>query len=218
MRGLNVLRRGIARRRAPTSTDTCPNRKVSAVHLIDSACKSHRLQIRSSYSAETLAATHGLEDAYPTMITLHELRHGILSPEELKNLREIGGLGIRVTLTIDAESVYKSLSSRDLKIPTEKSLLGHVSWVRELLAAGIVDNIQWCDTRDMTADGHTKGSIDRAGLIEVMSGRQRYSHDTKEYRPYRPPKATTTNSEARPWIRARTPEKATKRVCFVLGL
>ena len=153
------------------------------------------------------------------MITLHELRHGILSPEELKNLREIGGLGIRVTLTIDAESVYKSLSSRDLKIPTEKSLLGHVSWVRELLAAGIVDNIQWCDTRDMTADGHTKGSIDRAGLIEVMSGRQRYSHDTKEYRPYRPPKpATTTNSEARPWIRARTPEKATKRVCFVLGL
>ena len=150
------------------NAETCSaNSRVNAVHLIDSACKSHRLRIRSSYSAETLAAAHGLEDAYPTMITLHELRHGILKPEELKNL----GLGIRVTLTIDAESVYKSLTSRDLKIPTEKSLLGHVSWVRELLAAGIVDHIQWCDTRDMTADGHTKGSIDRAGLIELMSGR-----------------------------------------------
>ena len=118
------------------------------------------------------------------MITLHELCHGILTPEELKNLREVGGLGIRVTLTIDAESVYKSRTSRDLEIPTEKSLRGHVSWVRELLAAGIVDNIQWCDTRDITADGHTKGSIDRAGLIEVMSGKQKYNHATKEYRPY----------------------------------
>eukprot|EP00959_Pyramimonas_sp_CCMP1952_P169371 3537996-Pyramimonas_sp.AAC.1 len=26
---------------------------------------------------------------------------------------------------------------------------------------GIVRSIQWCDTRDMTADGHTQGSIDR---------------------------------------------------------
>eukprot|EP00959_Pyramimonas_sp_CCMP1952_P043488 909498-Pyramimonas_sp.AAC.1 len=26
---------------------------------------------------------------------------------------------------------------------------------------GIVHCVQWCDTRDMTADGHTKGSIDR---------------------------------------------------------
>ena len=136
------------------------------------------------------------------MITLHELCHGILKPEELKNLREAVGLGIRVTLTIDAESVYKSLTSRDLKIPTEKSLLGHVSWVRELLAAGIVDTIQWCDTRDMSADGHTKGSIDRAGLIGVMSGRQQYSHATKEYKPYRPgtntkPKRGNASTERR---------------------
>eukprot|EP00959_Pyramimonas_sp_CCMP1952_P146536 3067212-Pyramimonas_sp.AAC.1 len=39
---------------------------------------------------------------------------------------------------------------------------------------GIVHNVQWCDTRDMTAYGHTKGSIDRELLLEVMSGTQSF--------------------------------------------
>eukprot|EP00959_Pyramimonas_sp_CCMP1952_P297360 6220733-Pyramimonas_sp.AAC.2 len=33
---------------------------------------------------------------------------------------------------------------------------------------GIVHCIQWRDTRDMTADGHTKESIDREMLLQVM--------------------------------------------------
>ena len=171
MRGLNVLRRG-----------TTPSGKQS-VHLIDSICKSHRPQVRSSYAGETLAAAHGLDDSYSTLVTLHELRNGVLSPEQLKKLRESGGLCLKVTLTTDAESVYKSLTSRDLKVPTEKTLLGHVSWIRELLELGIVSHIQCCDTRDMTADGHTKGSIDRALLLEVMAGQQVFRYDVKRYSP-----------------------------------
>ena len=68
---------------------------------------------------------------------------------------------IDVTLTIDAEGVYKSLTSRDLTTPAEKTLLGHVAWVREMLQKKIIKRFLWCDTRDTTADGHTKGSIDR---------------------------------------------------------
>ena len=45
--------------------------------------------------------------------------------------------------------------------------------------------MQWCDTRDMTADGHTKGSIDRQLLLEVMVGTQVYKHDVKSFAPYR---------------------------------
>eukprot|EP00959_Pyramimonas_sp_CCMP1952_P320472 6706519-Pyramimonas_sp.AAC.1 len=89
-------------------------------------------------------------------------------------MREVGGLAINVSLTIDAESVYKALSSKDLKIPTERALLGHISWIRELMDIGIVHDAQWCDTRDMTADGHTKGSVDRELLLEVMSGTQSF--------------------------------------------
>ena len=173
MRGITVLRRGLGRSGKPV------------IQLIDSICKSHRLQVRSSYSAETLAAAHGLEDAFPTLVTLHELKKGVLTPSQCKDIREKGGMCLKVVLTTDAESVYKSLISRDLRTPTEKTLLGHVSWIREMLQLGVVTYVQWCDTRDMTADGHTKGSIDRQLLFDLMEGRQVYRHSTKTHAPHR---------------------------------
>ena len=132
-----------------------------------------------------LAAAHGLDDAYPTIVTLHELRTGVLKPEELKSIRERGGLCILVTLTTDAESVFKSLTSRDLKVPTEKTLLGHVSWIRELMQLGLIRALQWCDTRDMTADGHTKGCIDRKLLLQVMTGELKMEHPVKTFCPHK---------------------------------
>ena len=45
--------------------------------------------------------------------------------------------------------------------------------------------IQWCDTRDMTADGHIKGSVDRKLLIQVMSGQQHYQLAVKRHVPHR---------------------------------
>ena len=82
--------------------------------------------VRSSYGAELLAASHGIDDAYPTIITMLELKRGILDRKTLRDYREKGDLPLTVILTIDAESVYKSLISRDLKTPAEKTLLGHV--------------------------------------------------------------------------------------------
>ena len=76
-----------------------------------------------------LASAHGIDDASPTLITLHELTQGVLTPEQLKYIREHGGLYIKAVLTTDAESVYKSWASRDLEVPTEKTLLGHASWI-----------------------------------------------------------------------------------------
>eukprot|EP00959_Pyramimonas_sp_CCMP1952_P086813 1815857-Pyramimonas_sp.AAC.1 len=48
-----------------------------------------------------------------------------------------------------------------------------------------MQSAQWRDTRDMTADGHTKGSIDRDMLIQVMGGTQSFNHDLKRQTPYR---------------------------------
>ena len=150
--------------------------------MLGRACgKRFSVVMHAFYGAETLAAAHGLDDVYPTLVTLHELKHGVLTPTKLKAIREEGGLGLRVVLTTDAESVFKSLTSRDLKIPTERTLLGHIAWIREMVEHGIVSQIQWCDTRDMTADGHTKGSIERELLLQVMSGKQVYKHAVKTY-------------------------------------
>eukprot|EP00959_Pyramimonas_sp_CCMP1952_P191386 4001735-Pyramimonas_sp.AAC.1 len=67
-RGANLLRRG-----------NTPSGKP-VVHLIDARCKSQRLQVRSSYSVETLAAAHYLQDCYRTIVTLHEFHAGPLTP------------------------------------------------------------------------------------------------------------------------------------------
>ena len=147
--------------------------------------KSHKLLVRSSYAAECLAAAHTVDDCWPTLVTLHELASGILTPTQLRDLREKGGLSLWVFLTIDAESVYKSLSSEDLKITTGKSLLGHISWLREMLQLDILHGVRWCDTRDMTSDGHTKGSVDREPLLKVMKGIQQFVRDFKLYTPFR---------------------------------
>eukprot|EP00959_Pyramimonas_sp_CCMP1952_P067487 1408742-Pyramimonas_sp.AAC.1 len=101
-----------------------------------------RSLVRSSYSAETLAAAHDLENCYPTIVTLRELHAGPLAPAQLKYMLELGVLSIKVTLTIDAASVFKSLSSKYLKKPTESTLLGHISWIRQMMERGIVHSIQ----------------------------------------------------------------------------
>ena len=102
---------------------------------------------------------------------------------QLKTIRENGGLKIKTALTLDAESVYKSLTSRELKTPTEKTLLGHISWIRELLQTHVIHYIQWCDTRDMTADGHTKGCIDRKLLLDLMLGMQKSNRNLNTFTP-----------------------------------
>ena len=70
-------------------------------------------------------------------------------------------------------------------------MLGHISWIRELMDIGIVRNVQWCDSRDMSAGGHTKGSIDRDGLLEVMSGTQSFKYDVMQFVPFRGPPSET---------------------------
>eukprot|EP00959_Pyramimonas_sp_CCMP1952_P293873 6146115-Pyramimonas_sp.AAC.2 len=65
----------------------------------------------SSYSAETPAA-HTLEDCYPTIVTLRELHAGPRIPTQLNDVLELGGLSIKVTWTIDAESVLSPCQAK----------------------------------------------------------------------------------------------------------
>jgi len=86
---------------------------------------------------------------------------------------------------------------RDLKNTGEKTLLGHVEWLRELAHSGIIKTIQCCDTRDMTAEGHTKGCVGRTGLLEVMAGRQTYKHPVKGHSPSQRNAAVRSNAARR---------------------
>eukprot|EP00959_Pyramimonas_sp_CCMP1952_P216662 4531438-Pyramimonas_sp.AAC.1 len=64
------------------------------------ACRSAR-----AIQQRLAAAAHLLEDAYPTIVTVRELHAEPPTPTQLKNILELGGLRIKVTLTIYSESV-----------------------------------------------------------------------------------------------------------------
>ena len=71
-------------------------------------------------------------------------------------------------LCVDAKSVYSAIEAKDTKVPSESSLLSSVQCGRELLDNKRLRALHWIDTRDMIADGLTKGSIDRKALHMVI--------------------------------------------------
>ena len=50
-------------------------------------------------------------------------------------------------------------------------------WLKDKLTTGVIDALIWTDTRDMTAGGHTKGSIKRTALHALMDGNRRIEHE-----------------------------------------
>ena len=101
---------------------------------------------------------------------MHEIKHGALKPLQARQFRDEGGLAVKIHLKIDAMSIISALSASKVKAPSEKSMLGHLLWLKELLDLNIIEQLCWVDTRDMSADGHTKGSIDRTALQQLARG------------------------------------------------
>ncbi len=78
-------------------------------------------------------------------------------------------------------SMFAAISVATVRVPSEKSLACHLFWLQELLEIGLLNDLQWADTRDMSADGHTKGSIDRKVISDLMNGLFKFQHCTKEF-------------------------------------
>ena len=83
---------------------------------------------------------------------------------------ESGGLTPPVEMAIDARAVFDALTAQDASEPSESSLKLHVLAFRDRLFRGVCSILWWTDTRDMVADGLTKGGVDRRILTSVMGG------------------------------------------------
>ena len=151
----------------------------STVHIIDAVCKSQRRVTRSTFSSELLSACDAIDHGMLLALTMHELSVGVQSCAQSKLLREAGGWNVRLSLYVDAMSVYAAVTATFLKIPAEKSLLSHVQYLRELLDTKVLEALIWIDTRDMCADGLTKGCIDRTLIHSIMNGIWTLHHEAK---------------------------------------
>ena len=80
-------------------------------------------------------------------------------------------------LYIDAYSVYAAITATFIKMPADNGQLVHLHFIRELLDNGVLKAMAWIDTRDMIADGMTKGAVEREALQTAMDGIIKMSHE-----------------------------------------
>ena len=89
---------------------------------------------------------------------------------------------MQIEALTDSYSIFDYLVAAHLKLPAEKSTYYHLAFLREKLVCGLISSYNWTDTRDMVADGLTKGSADRSALSAIMDGAYELHHAVHEYR------------------------------------
>ena len=151
------------------------------VHIVDAICKAQRHVTRSTFSSELLSASGTVDHCMLLALSLHEFSAGVQSAAGAKTLCETGGWTVNLSLYVDAMSVYAAVTATFIKIPVEKSLLSHIQYIRELLDTKALEALVWLDTRDMVADGYTKGSVDRDALHACMNGIWLFHHSAQSW-------------------------------------
>ena len=111
-------------------------------------------------------------------LTLHEVSNGPVSPAKGVELLDGPGLKCSISVAMVALSLVAALSANMVKAPVEKSMLTHLLWIRQYIEKRII-HMYWEDTRDMSADGLTKGTISREALRQLASGIRKIAHATK---------------------------------------
>ena len=139
-------------------------------HFLEAHSQSLKLVTRSTFAAETLAAVGAVDSLTALLVTLQEVACGTLSTEAARALREQGRFAFQSELCIDAMNLYYALSATYPKLPAEKALFIHIAWLRDFIRVKIPGVVSWVDTRDMLADGLTKGKVERTALLKAMQG------------------------------------------------
>ena len=151
--------------------DNCldkPHAEDGVANLLDFTVRRQRGVVRSTFSAELNGLIDSIEAMLLLQCTLHQVFCGTdQSAQDMVDLLEHGQLYPPVDLCVDAKAVFDAISASDICDPAESSLKLHLISVRDRMSQGILRFLYWVDTRDMLADGLTKGGIDRALLDAI---------------------------------------------------
>jgi len=157
--------------------------KTNRVHLLDWVVGMIKQVTRSTFTSETSAVIMAADRAMTIRTTLEEIHRGPIklsshTPTVLK-ARTDTPHAIKIVLVTDALNLLLALDTPHVKPPAEQSFLLNLLWLKNLLQERTVHSLSWCDTRDMSADGHTKGSISRELLIALIGGILKVNHERK---------------------------------------
>ena len=137
---------------------------------METVSKKQRNVVRATFSAELRGAGETMDKAFILAQTLHEIATGENSSIRARHLHQHGGYAVPMCLYIDAYSVYAAITATFIKMPADNGQLVHLHFIRELLDNGVLKALAWIDTRDMIADGMTKGAVEREALQTTMEG------------------------------------------------
>ena len=152
-----------------------PHSMNGIANLIDFTVRRQRRVVRSTFSAELNGLVDSIEQMILLQTTLHQIYCGTnVAPEDMIRSMEGGVLYPPLDFAVDAKAVFDAIAATDACDPTECSLKLHLISVRDRMSSGMIRRLFWVDTRDMLADGLTKGGIDRE-LLHQVSNNCKYS-------------------------------------------
>ena len=150
--------------------------RSSRCHVLEYASKKQRHVTRSTFAEDLFGCCDTLDIMQVVILALQEVETGTVTTEQARRLREYGPYHYATVICVDAMSVFSAITAQYVKAPSERSLISHVQWLRELLDHKVLNHIAWVDTRDMHSDGVTKGKIPRELIHELMAGTYRLRH------------------------------------------
>ena len=167
-----AIRSGIV---ALTSRDGV-QRGLNKLQVLEVVSKKQSRICRSTYAAELFSALDLTGLAMTINAALTEVLMGNMSPTQLVELQDRGEHALKLWLILDAKSVVSGAVSDEVKC-TDQACLLHLLKLREFLNTSL-SAIVWTDTRDMLADGLTKGVICRDALRSLAeTGRWDIAHE-----------------------------------------
>ena len=157
--------------------------KTVTGHLLDYVSRQQRRVTRATFTSELQGGCDTVDKGFLILQALDELSSGRSTAHDALQRRESGGYAVPGALYLDALSVYASVTATFVKTPADNGVLIHCLYLRELLDNGVIHALIWQDTRDMLADGLTKGAVDRKAIHDIMSGTLEVLHECKPWRP-----------------------------------
>ena len=151
--------------------------------LLEWYSRKQRHVTRNTWSSELFAIVDAADFLMILGSVFHEIVHGVAtSARDLVKLREGDHSPLPLQVCTDGMSLLTALENVVAKIPTEASALHHVQWLQELTRTRVLGAAFWVDTRDMIADGMTKGTVPRNIIRAAQeTGQWQLQHDWRRY-------------------------------------
>ena len=119
---------------------------------------------KATFTSETLACINAVDHMIVLAILLHQLMEGSVSLDKAVHLTD----GRRHSN--DTGSKHRC---------NTRNFLAHLAWLQDKVKSGAISWLQWVDTREMYADGLTKGTVRRDRFCELAHGSFSRQHERK---------------------------------------